>query len=70
MRGKGRVQVGADADLVVFDADRITDQATYTNTTKPSTGILHVLVDGAFVVRDGSLVLDALPGRPVRAVPA
>jgi dihydroorotase-like cyclic amidohydrolase len=69
MRGKGRVQVGADADLVVFDADRITDQATYTNTTKPSTGIVHVLVDGTFVVRDGGLVLDAFPGRPVRAVP-
>ncbi len=69
MRRKGRVQIGADADLVVFDAARITDQATYTASTRPSSGITHVIVDGTFVVRDGELVLDALPGRPVRAAP-
>ena len=70
MRAKGRVQAGADADLVVFDPDRVTDQATYADSTRPSTGILHVLVDGTFVVRDGSLIPDAMPGRPVRGVPA
>ena len=64
------MQVGADADLVVFDPDGITDQATYTHSTRPSTGIAHVLVDGMFVVRDGALVLDAFPGRPLRAQPA
>ena len=36
MRNKGRVQTGADADLVVFDALRITDQATYASSTRPS----------------------------------
>ena len=56
-------------DLVVFDADRVTDQATYTHSTRPSTGIAHVLVDGAFVVRDGDLVPDAFPGRALRAQP-
>lgn len=70
MRAKGRVQADADADLVVFDPDRVTDQATYADSTRPSTGILHVLVDGTFVVRDGSLIPDAMPGRPVRGVPA
>ena len=69
MRRKGRVQVGADADLVVFDASLVTDQATYAASTRPSSGISHVLVDGTFVVCDGSLVPDALPGRPVRAEP-
>jgi hypothetical protein len=68
MRWKGRVQVGADADLVVFDAARVTDQATYAASTRPSSGIAHVLVDGTFVVRDGELVPDALPGKPVLAV--
>jgi N-acyl-D-aspartate/D-glutamate deacylase len=63
------VQVGADADLVVFDASLVTDQATYAASTRPSSGITHVLVDGTFVVRDGNLVPDALPGRPVRAEP-
>jgi hypothetical protein len=69
MRTKGRVQAGADADVVVFDPDTITDQATYLDPTRTSTGIDHVLVGGTFVVRGGSLVPDAFPGRPVRAVP-
>lgn len=69
-RSKGRVQAGADADLVVFDADLVTDQATYMYSTRPSTGIAHVLVDGGFVVRDGDLVPDAFPGRAIRADPA
>jgi N-acyl-D-aspartate/D-glutamate deacylase len=67
MANKARVQPGADADLVVFNADTITDQATYEHSTRPSSGITHVLVDGTFVVRDGALVIDALPGRPLRA---
>jgi amidohydrolase family protein len=67
MRAKGRVQQGADADLVVFDCDRITDQATYAFSTRPSLGIRHVLVHGTFVVLHGGLVVDARPGRPVRA---
>jgi N-acyl-D-aspartate/D-glutamate deacylase len=69
MRNKGRVQTGADADLVAFDAESITDRATYASSTRPSSGITHVLVDGVFVVRDGALVHDALPGRPIRAEP-
>ena len=69
MRRKGRVQAGADADLVVFDDAHVTDQATYAESTLLSSGIAHVLVSGTFVVRDGELVPDALPGRPVRASP-
>ena len=69
MRRKGRVQAGTDADLVVFDEARVTDQATYVASTRPSSGIAHVIVGGTFVVRDGELVLDALPGKPVRAAP-
>ena len=69
MRRKGRVQAGTDADLVVFDEARVTDQATYVDSTRPSSGITHVIVGGTFVVRDGELVPDARPGRPVRAAP-
>jgi N-acyl-D-aspartate/D-glutamate deacylase len=67
MRRKGRLQAGCDADIVVFDPDTVTDQATYTASTRPSTGIAHVLVNGTFVVRDGALDTAARPGRPVRA---
>jgi N-acyl-D-aspartate/D-glutamate deacylase len=67
--GKGRLQPGGDADIVVFDPDTVTDRASYRHSTRPSDGIRHVLVNGVFVVRDGDLVADARPGRPVRAEP-
>ncbi|TDE08466.1 amidohydrolase family protein [Jiangella asiatica] len=69
MRRKGRVQVGCDADLAVFDPETITDRASYANSSLPSVGMRHVMVGGTLVVRDGDVVPDALPGVPVRAVP-
>jgi N-acyl-D-aspartate/D-glutamate deacylase len=69
LRSKGRLQPGGDADIVVFDPDAVTDRASYRHSTRPSDGIRHVLVNGAFVVRNGDLVADARPGRPVRAEP-
>ena len=67
MRRKGRLQAGGDADVVVFDPATVSDRASYTSSTRPSAGIRHVLVNGTPVVRDGEIVPDALPGRPVRA---
>ncbi len=67
MRRKGRLQAGSDADIVVFDPATVTDQATYAQSTRPSAGIRHVLVNGELVVRDGAIVTAALPGQPVRA---
>jgi cytosine/adenosine deaminase-related metal-dependent hydrolase len=69
LRGKGRLQPGGDADIVVFDPEAVTDRASYRHSTRPSDGIRHVLVNGVFVVRDGDLVADTRPGRPVRAEP-
>jgi len=67
MRRKGRLQPGCDADIVVFDPAAVTDRASYADSTLPSAGIRHVLVNGTFVVRDGAIVAGALPGRPVPA---
>jgi N-acyl-D-aspartate/D-glutamate deacylase len=66
MRSKGRVQVDADADLVIFDPDHISDHATYSDPIQISSGINHVLVNGVFVIRDGVLIDGVLPGKPVR----
>jgi N-acyl-D-aspartate/D-glutamate deacylase len=62
---KGRVQVGMDADLVVFDPATVTDRSTGTEPWHASTGFEHVLVGGVAVVRDGAVVPEALPGRAV-----
>jgi N-acyl-D-aspartate/D-glutamate deacylase len=67
MRGKGRLRTGSDADIVVFDPLTVTDQATYAASTRPSTGIRHVIVNGTPVVRDSEIVAGALPGQPIRA---
>ena len=64
---KGRLQPGADADVVVFDPATVTDNATYTDTVRPTSGFDHVLVHGRPVITGGELVADALHGRPVRA---
>ena len=66
MRHKGRLAIGADADLTVFDPATVIDRATYTAPTTPSAGIPHVIVNGEFVVRDGAIVKGAAPGRAIR----
>jgi N-acyl-D-aspartate/D-glutamate deacylase len=65
-RKKGRVQVGADADLAVFDPERVIDRSTYEDPTKPSEGFAFVLVGGVPVVRDGKVSSTSFPGRPAR----
>ena len=55
LRGRGILAHGNWADVVVFDPARIGTQADYANPAQPPEGIVHVLVNGAFAVRDGKL---------------
>lgn len=67
MRTKGRVRIGGDADLTLFDPLTVRDRATYLEPLLPSTGIRHVIVNGVPVLRDGTLLEGAHPGRALRA---
>jgi N-acyl-D-aspartate/D-glutamate deacylase len=67
MRNKGRIRVGADADITIFDPATVLDRATFAESLLPSAGIRYVLVAGVLVVNDGVLNHDVSPGTPIRA---
>jgi len=66
MRKKGRINEGADADIVVFDPDTVADQATFAEPALPSIGIRYLLVNGQVVLHDGILREGVYAGQPVR----
>lgn len=66
MKKKGRLQLGMDADIVVFDPNTVREVGTYEDPNHPAQGINWVLVNGTLVVDKGELILNAGPGRPIR----
>ena len=60
---KGRLQEGADADIIVFDAQTVTDRATYQSPMEPSSGMQFVIVGGTVLIDQGKLVPDTFPGK-------
>jgi N-acyl-D-aspartate/D-glutamate deacylase len=68
LKSKGRIAIGADADLTVFDPARVIDRATFEKPDLPSEGILYVVVAGTIVVRDGKEQETAVPGHAVASV--
>ncbi len=66
MADKGRIKVGADADITVFDPDTVKQVATPANGGLPSTGIPYVVVNGTIVVKNSKVLKNVFPGKPIR----
>jgi N-acyl-D-aspartate/D-glutamate deacylase len=64
-RQKGRLQEGADADIVVFNISTITDRSTFEKPMEPSVGVRYLVVAGTLIVDEGKIVPDVFPGRPL-----
>jgi N-acyl-D-aspartate/D-glutamate deacylase len=67
MKNKGRIRIGADADLTIFDPQAIIDKSTFQEPARYSEGIRFVVINGVLIVKDGQLQPGVHPGRPVRA---
>jgi N-acyl-D-aspartate/D-glutamate deacylase len=64
-RFKGRLQEGADADVVVFDPLTVSDRSTYQHPMDASVGVEYLLVGGGLIVDKGKLVEGVFPGKPL-----
>jgi dihydroorotase len=64
MRQKGRLQVGTDADITIFDAETIIDKADFKG-LKYSEGVKYVIINGQFVVKEGENIEGVFPGRAI-----
>ena len=65
MKNKGRIAVGADADITVLDPARVEDRATFDMPAQYSVGIQYVLVNGTFVVKNGEIQEGVNAGRAI-----
>src|SRR5258707_5627424 len=63
---KGRLQEGADADIVIFDPQTITDRSTFDKPMEPSVGVHYLLVGGTPLIEEGKLVPDTFPGQALK----
>ena len=66
MHNKGRIKIGADADVTVFDPALVSDKATFELPAQYSVGMRYVLVNGVLVVKDGKFVEGVKPGVAIR----
>ena len=69
-RKKGRLQVGADADLAILDPESFRDQSTFEKPAVPSIGVRFLLVNGTLVIDGGAIVSGVAPGRALVGLPA
>ncbi|MFK7976866.1 MAG: amidohydrolase family protein [Halioglobus sp.] len=66
-RTKGRIQVGMDADITIFDALRVKDRASYKNPYLEAAGLAYVVIDGKRVISDGKRIPNVYAGKRITA---
>jgi N-acyl-D-amino-acid deacylase len=62
---RGRLTPGTAADLVVFDLAGVRDRSTFADPGLTAEGIIHVMVNGRFVIENGKTTPER-PGRVLR----
>ena len=67
MKTKGRIRIGSDADITIFDPETVIDRATYLEGSLTSDGIEYVLVNGIPVVYEGEIAEGVRPGKAIKA---
>ena len=67
MKKKGRIQVGTDAAITSFDAEKIIDKAIYTQPAQYSAGIEYMMVNATLVLDKGEIVQGVPPGQATKA---
>ncbi|MBN19468.1 MAG: D-glutamate deacylase [Chloroflexi bacterium] len=67
MKNKGRIKIGADADLVIFNPDTIIDRSSYKHPSKKSEGIIHLIVNGKFVIENKKIDYSVNFGQAIRS---
>ena len=67
MRYKGRIEIGADADITIFNPNTIIDKATVKNTSEPSIGVEYVIINGKLIKNKDGIISGVHPGKPIKS---
>ncbi|NLW21903.1 MAG: amidohydrolase family protein [Tissierellia bacterium] len=67
MKYKGRIEIGADADITIFNPNTIIDKATVKDPALPSVGVEYVIINGVIVKDEEGIVENVSPGKPIRS---